>query len=82
MDFDKKYFYVIINISEHINKLLNNKLNCKHPTFENWKNYLLETELEFNSKTDFIKRINYISNLLLYFVDWSANNNSTKLIGL
>ena len=35
LDFDKKNFYVTNNISEYINKLLNNKLNCKHPTFEN-----------------------------------------------
>ena len=35
LDFYKKYFYVTNNISEHINKLLNNKLNYKHPTFEN-----------------------------------------------
>ena len=39
LDFDKKYYYVANNISEHINKLLNNKFNCKHPTFENWKNF-------------------------------------------
>ena len=78
--FDKKYFYVTNNISEYINKLLNNKLNCKHPTFENWKNSLLEIEVEFNIKAEFIKRTNYIYKLLLYFNGWSANNNSTKYL--
>jgi len=80
LDFDKKYYYVTNNIAQHINKLLNNKLNCKHPTFDNWKNALIETEVEFNNKTEFISRTNYISKLLLFFIDWSSNNNSPKYL--
>ena len=78
IDFDLKYLYITNNISEHINKLLNSKLNNKHPTFHNWKNALLQTESEFNSKTEYIKRTNYISNLLLYFIDWNKKNKNYK----
>ena len=42
---------------------------------------LLEIENEINNKTDIIKRSNYISNLLLYFFDWSTKNKKKKFIG-
>ena len=38
---------------------------------------MLELENEFNNKTDIVKRSNYISNLLLYFIDWGYKNKNT-----
>ena len=37
----------------------------------------LELENEFNNKNDIVKRSNYISNLLLYFIDWGNKNKKT-----
>ena len=59
LEIDIKYFYITNNVSEHINKLLNIKLNSKYRTFNNWKNSLIEIEKEFYSKTEFVKRSNY-----------------------
>ena len=76
IDFDIKYLYLTNNISEHINKLLNSKLKSKYPTFINWKNAIFEIEKEVNNKTEIIERTNYISKLLLYYIDWSSKNKN------
>lgn len=55
---DQKYIYITNNIPEHINKILNSKLNSKYINFENWKNAILTTENNINNQTDILEREN------------------------
>ena len=70
--------YITNNIAEHLNKILNNKLNTKYPNFDNWKNAILSTEFDINNKTDIIERENYISKIILYFIKLNKKNKNKK----
>ena len=48
IDFDISHMFFTNNIAEHINKLLNDKLISKYPTFEKWKDTILKVESEVN----------------------------------
>ena len=65
IEIDKKYFYITKNISHHLNKILNNKLKCKYPNYDNWKNAILSNEIDINNQNDIIERKNYISKIIL-----------------
>ena len=78
LNFDIKYLFITNNIAEHINKLLNVKLNSKFPIFSNWKNAFLNVEKEINDRTEYIERSNNISNVLLYFIYWNKNNKNNS----
>ena len=78
IEIDKKYLYITNNIAEHLNKILNNKLNTKYPNFDNWNNAILSTEFDINNKTDIIERENYISKIILYFIKLNKTNKNKK----
>ena len=76
IEFDIKYLFLTNNIAEHLNKLLNAKLNSKYPVFNNWKNAILKVEEEVNNSVKVLDRSDYISRLFLFFISWFGNNKS------
>ena len=78
IEIDKKYLYITNNIAEHLNKILNSKLNTKYPNFDNWKNAILSTEIDVNNKNDIIERENFISKLILFFIKMNKDNKLKK----
>ena len=60
------------NIAEHLNKLLNAKLNSKYPVFNNWKNAILKVEEEVNNSVKVLDRSDYISRLFLLTLDFRS----------
>ena len=70
--------YFTNNIAEHINKLLNSKFQTKYPTFESWKKAIFSVENDINKKTDYIERVNFGSQIILYFLKWNAENKNNK----
>ena len=78
IEFDVKYLYLTNNIAEHINKLLNSKFQTKYPTFESWKKTIFSVENDINNKTDYIERVNFCSQIIIYFLKWNSENKNNK----
>lgn len=78
IEFDVKYLYLTNNIAEHINKLLNSKFQTKYLTFESWKTANFSIENDINNKTDYIERVNFGSQIIIYFLKWNYENKNNK----
>ena len=69
------------NISENINKILNQNFNAKYPNFNDWKNSILSTVQKFENIDKELKRLNITSEMLLYYINKkNYNKKNLKLI--
>ena len=80
IEFDVKHLYFTNNIAEHINKLLNSNLKTKYPTFDNWQKALLTVEKIINDSSNKITRYDYITKILLYYINLVKENKINKEI--
>ena len=74
-ELDKKYLFLTNNITENINKILNNNFKGRYPNFIDWKNSLLSTIKRFENIDKELNRLNVTSEMLIYFINIKKNNN-------
>ena len=78
VEFDIKHLFLTNNISEHMNKLLNEKLNRKYPTFYNWKDTILNVEKNVNLNYNELKRMDINTKIILYYINNIEKFNKSK----
>jgi hypothetical protein len=60
LELEQKYLYITNNIAEHINKILNSKLNYKYSNLDIWKIAILVTKNNINNQTNILERENIL----------------------
>ena len=80
-DFDKKFLFLSNNISESINHILNSFFKNNYPSFSDWSNSILQTLELFENKKDEIKRNNYTSEMLIFYINnLNKKDNNIRLL--
>ena len=64
-DFDKSIF-LTNNVSESINHILNSYFKTKYPTYNQWRNAIVEESEKVSIKAHEVDRKDYITKILLY----------------
>lgn len=76
-DFDKNHFFLTNNVSESINHILNSYFKTKYPTFNEWRNAIVEEIEKVSIKAHEVDRKDYITKILLYL--FKLFNTSKKI---
>lgn len=69
------------NISESINHILNKNFKYRYPTFNDWKNTIIDVSNSFFNKNNPIQRKDFVTKIIIYFFKYIQHNKKEiKLI--